>query len=98
MQSVIQDADKAAQEAFRAMLNAKCRTGQWDPHLERQWRTAEQLLDDVQAAETMPEAWLDAMFDATQHDLDDLTAAELAALPDIPLAWTPGEYVAGWGK
>lgn len=75
---VIRDqANAAAQDAFRRMVKRYIESGEWDRHLTAEWHTAEALLD--MAEDRLRDMAADC-FDP--HEGDD-------ALPDVPLALTP---------
>ena len=74
--------DSEAQRAFRAMLDNHIRTRAWNPVLVATYESAERSLDEL----TDPE--IDALFEATQADLEDLRALDVP-LAVIPFAWTP---------
>jgi hypothetical protein len=80
------EANEYAQRAWTRVREHHTRTGHWNPILEREYLSAEQMVRDVEAAEAMTEAQLDALHEATQGNLDDLIALDPPWLPDIPLA------------
>jgi hypothetical protein len=79
--------DSEAQRAFRAMLDNHIRTRAWNPTLVATYESAERSLDELSDPE------LDALFEATQADLEDLRVLGDIPLAVIPLAWTPAEAV-----
>jgi hypothetical protein len=98
VQAIREEANRDAQRAFKRMLEVRDRTGAWDPRLWREYQEAEDVVSDIDALYALPEAYLDALFDATQGELEDLRVLDPQWLPDIPLAvvpmdWTPVEDV-----
>jgi hypothetical protein len=73
---VIRDqANAAAQHAFRRLVVRYVETGAWDRHLEAEWHVAEQLLD-------LADDLIRSVSDTDPSDGDD-------PLPDVPLARRP---------
>jgi hypothetical protein len=74
--TVIRDqANVAAQHAFRRLVRRYVETGEWDRHLSAEWHVAEQLLDLA-----------DDLIRSVSDTFDPSEGESFDPLPDVPLA------------